>query len=80
MKSAIPPELQWLQQALRSTVERSTVSRSHIEHELGMRSGSLDSILSGQVELPVAHVFAILRVIGLDFWKFLVLELRKEAP
>lgn len=77
MKRAMPSEVQWLQQALRSTVERSRVSRSHIERELGLRAGSLDSILSDKAELTVAHFFAILRVLGLDFTQFLMLALAR---
>ncbi len=72
MKRAIPREVQRLQHALRSAVERSSLSRPDIEHELGLRAGSLDSILSGKVELQVAHLFGILRVLGLDLWKLLV--------
>jgi transcriptional regulator with XRE-family HTH domain len=78
MNRAIPSEVQWLQQALRSIVERSTVSRSHVEHELGLRAGSLDSILSDKAELTVAHFFAILRVLGLDFTQFLMLALARR--
>lgn len=77
MKRPIPREVQWLREALRSAVDRSAVSRSSIERELGLRAGSLDSILSGKVELRVAHLFGILRVLGLDFWTFLALELRR---
>jgi len=76
MRTAIPPEVQWLRQALRSAVARSSVSRSQIEQELGLRAGHLDSILSGKAELQVAHLFRILHVLGLDFRTFLVLELR----
>ena len=75
MKRAIPSEVQCLQKALRSTVERSGMSRSHIEHELGLRPGSLDAILSDKAELTVAHFFAILRVLGLDFTQFFMLVL-----
>lgn len=78
MKTAMPQEVTWIQEALRSAVESSPVSHSQVERKLGLRSGELASILSGEVELSVAHLFAIPRVIGLDVWKVLIAGLVRE--
>lgn len=60
---------------LRTAVRRSALGDAQIEQALGLGAGDLNVLFAGQVELRVAHVFRILRAIGLEPWKFF-LELR----
>lgn len=80
MKTAVPPEIARLEQALRTAIEKSQVSHTEIERKLGMRPGKLTSIFSTRNELSVADLFGIPRAIGLDVWKVLVAGLRERNP
>ncbi|HYU32515.1 MAG TPA: hypothetical protein VEW48_10160 [Thermoanaerobaculia bacterium] len=60
--------MQPMLEALRREVERSLLSRAEIEQALAMPAGTLDDLFTGKVELGVAHVFGILRVIGAAPW------------
>jgi len=51
--------------ALRTAIRLSGVSHRQVERELGLSTGYLTRILSGQVELRVRHILDICGVIGL---------------
>lgn len=79
MPTAIPHdirnEVQRMREALRTAVRRSRRDVAEIEQDLGMAAGGLRVLLRGGTELRVAHVFRILRAIGVEPWRFF-LELR----
>lgn len=69
---AIPPEVQQLQEALRSAIQKSPVSHSQIEQELDLPAGQLNAIFSGEAQLGVAQLFSIVRLIDVDLWQVLL--------
>lgn len=64
-----------VREALRAAARQSRLSYLQIEEALGMCGGYLSVIFAGKVELRVAHVFGILRAIGVEPRQFF-LELR----
>jgi transcriptional regulator with XRE-family HTH domain len=70
----LPPdirdEVRRMREALRTAVRNSRLSHAQVEEALGMCGGYLSVIFAGKVELRVAHVFRILKVIGVEPWKF----------
>jgi transcriptional regulator with XRE-family HTH domain len=59
-------ETQRLADVLRETIHRSKISQRQIERTLGQGKGYLSQLLSGNVDLKVKHVFAVLAVIGVE--------------
>lgn len=57
-------EVERVTAALRTAIRLSGVSHRRIERELHMSTGYLTRILAGQVQLRVAHVLGVCRVIG----------------
>jgi transcriptional regulator with XRE-family HTH domain len=51
---------------LESTIRSSGVSRREIERRLGMGQGYLNSLFKGRIQLRVAHVYEIARVLGIE--------------
>ncbi len=74
MPGGIPedPEVRWFREALRSAVARSPLSHAQLEQALGLADGTLDAIFTGRRELGVAHLFGLLRVMGMDLWQVLL--------
>jgi hypothetical protein len=54
-----------MQELLRRVVRRSHLSPSQIEQALNVSEGFLELLFAGRIELQVAHVFRILRLIGM---------------
>jgi len=73
----IRDEVERMRRLLRAVVRRSLLSESEIERLAGLRDGELEVLFAGRTELRVAHVFCILRAIGIEPWKFF-LDLRAE--
>lgn len=71
-------EVDRMREALRRAVRESSLSDSRIEQALGLRAGELSALLTGKADLRVAHVFRILKVIGMEPWR-LFLELCPEG-
>jgi len=71
-------EVQRMREALRTAALGSSLSYSDIEQALGMCGGYLSVIFAGKVELRVAHVFGILKVIGVEPWRFFLNLLEAE--
>ena len=51
---------------LESTIRSSGLSRREIERRLGMGQGYLNSLFKGRIQLRVAHVYEIARVLGIE--------------
>jgi transcriptional regulator with XRE-family HTH domain len=51
---------------LESTIRSSGVSRREIERQLGMGQGYLNSLFKGRIQLRVAHVYQIARVLKIE--------------
>ena len=51
---------------LEDTIRSSGVSRREIERRLGMGQGYLNSLFKGRIQLRVAHVYEIARVLGIE--------------
>ena len=52
--------------ALESTIRSSTYSRREVERRLGMGQGYLNSLFKGRIQLRVAHVYQIARVLEIE--------------
>lgn len=61
-----------MREALRNAVRQRPLRYAQIEQALGVKPGYLKALFAGEIDLRVAHVFMILRVIGIDPWKFFV--------
>ena len=74
MPAEIPPdvrnEVERMRETLRAVARESRLSYAQIGEKLGLREGYLNVIFSGKVELRVAHVFGILRALGMEPWQF----------
>lgn len=81
MATELPPdirdEVHRMREALRTSVRISRLSYAQVEEALDMCDGYLSVIFAGKVELRVAHVFGILKAIGIEPWKFF-LELQPD--
>ena len=51
---------------LESTIRSSGLSRREIERRLGMGQGYLNSLFKGRIQLRVAHVYQIARVLEIE--------------
>lgn len=51
---------------LESSIRSSGLSRREIERQLGMGQGYLNSLFKGRIQLRVAHVYEIARVLGIE--------------
>lgn len=63
-------EVRRLAAALRTAIRLSGVSHRQIERELELSAGYLSRILAGHIQLRLAHVLAICRIIGLPAASF----------
>ena len=68
--SDIRDEVERMRGLLQATVRRSLLSGSEIEQMAGLGDGELEALFAGRAELRVAHVFRILRAIGIEPWSF----------
>jgi len=59
-----------IREALRGAVRQSALGYARIEQELGVPPGSLKLLFAGKIDLRVAHVFRILRILGIEPWNF----------
>lgn len=59
-------ETQRLSDALREAIRRKKISQREVERNLGQSKGYLSLLLHGNVDLKVKHVFAVLKVIGME--------------
>lgn len=59
-------ETQRLSDALREAIRRRKISQREVERTLGQSKGYLSLLLHGNVDLKVKHVFAVLKVIGME--------------
>jgi plasmid maintenance system antidote protein VapI len=59
-----------MREALRDAVRQRALTYAQIEQELGVHRGDLKRLLAGRIDLPVAHVFRLLRILGMEPWKF----------
>lgn len=66
----IRDEVRWMREALRAAVRESPLSYAQVAERLGLYEGYLNVLFAGKVELRVAHVFGILRAIGMEPWHF----------
>lgn len=67
-----------IREALREAVRGSRLSFPEIEEALGLRAGLLTDIFSGRVELGVAHVYGVLRLLGVPPWSFFLRLMREK--
>jgi transcriptional regulator with XRE-family HTH domain len=51
---------------LEGSIRSSELSRREIERRLGMGQGYLNSLFKGRIQLRVAHVYEIARVLGIE--------------
>ena len=51
---------------LERSIRSSELSRREIERRLGMGQGYLNSLFKGRIQLRVAHVYEIARVLGIE--------------
>lgn len=51
---------------LETCIRSSGLSRREIERRLGMSQGYLNSLFKGRIQLRVAHVYEIARVLGIE--------------
>lgn len=51
---------------LEDSIRSSPLSRREIERRLGMGQGYLNSLFKGRIQLRVAHVYEIARVLGIE--------------
>jgi transcriptional regulator with XRE-family HTH domain len=82
-KESIQKEVARVAQALRSAIRLSGVSSRQIERELGMSTGYLTRILTGQVELRVGVVLAVCEIVRVpagDFFAALFPSQAAAAP
>jgi len=59
-----------MRETLRNAVRQSPLRYAQIEQALGVHPGYLKALFAGRIDLRVAHVFRILRVLGIEPWKF----------
>ena len=69
---SVRDEVERILKALRAEVGKSFRSYTAVEREVGLREGELNAILTGEVELGVAHLFRILHAIGVPPRQFFV--------
>ncbi|HKH48144.1 MAG TPA: hypothetical protein VKM72_26090 [Thermoanaerobaculia bacterium] len=85
MKTELPDDIrgdvQRMREILCRVVQRSHLSPAQIEQGLHVRKGFLDHLFAGRSELQVAHVYRILRLTGVDPWRFFLtlFELNVQA-
>lgn len=63
-------EIDRMREALRVELAKSFRSHAEVEREVRLGTGELGAILSGETELEVAHLFRILRAIGVPPRRF----------
>jgi len=59
-----------MREALRTAARQSPLRYAQIEQALGVQPGYLKALFAGKIDLRVAHVFRILRVLGIEPWTF----------
>ena len=67
---SVSKEVRRIAATLRTAIKLSNVSHRNIERTLGMSTGYLTRILSGQVSLKASHVLGVCHVIGFPLADF----------
>jgi hypothetical protein len=63
-------EVRRMRETLRNAVRQSPLRYAQIEQALGVQPGYLKDLFAGKIDLRVAHVFRILRILGIEPWNF----------